>query len=133
MTSVRGGVDMHFVMCETDWAKHSQDHFKCNKYTDAVKNKEQKASKLKEQLKRTDFYFARYMNNKRAVEILNKKTRDDIGEKINLLVTLKNMPVLEMSFVTNAIDTTIKGKRLLKNTYIFLIIFHIISKNICIF
>ena len=101
------------------WAKHSQDHFKCNKYTDAVKNKEQKASKLKEQLKRTDFYFARYMNNKRAVEILNKKTRDDIGEKINLLVTLKNMPVLEMSFVTNAIDTTIKGKRLLKNTYIF--------------
>ncbi len=106
-------------VCETDWSKHSQDHFKCNKYTDAVKNKEQKANKLKEQLKRTEFYFKRYMNNKKACEILDKETREDIGEKINILVTLKNMPILEMKFVNEAIDTTIKGKKLLKNTYIF--------------
>ena len=79
-------------VCETDWAKHSQDHFTCNKYTDAVKKKEQKADQLKEQLKRTDFYYKRYMHNKKACEILDKQTREDIGEKINLLVTLKNMP-----------------------------------------
>ena len=59
------------------------------------------------------------MHNKKACEILDKQTREDIGEKINLLVTLKNMPILEMKFVNEAIDTTIKGKRLLKNTYIF--------------
>lgn len=106
-------------VCETDWARHSQDHFTCNKYTDAVKNKEQKANQLKEQLKRTEFYFKRYMHNKKACEILDKQTREDIGEKINLLVTLKNMPILEMKFVNEAIDTTIKGKTLLKNTYIF--------------
>ena len=106
-------------VCETDWTKHSQDHFTCNKYTDAVKKKEQKADQLKEQLKRTDFYYKRYMHNKKACEILDKQTREDIGEKINLLVTLKNMPILEMKFVNEAIDTTIKGKRLLKNTYIF--------------
>ena len=29
------------------------------------------------------------------------------------------MPILEMKFVNEAIDTTIKGKKLLKNTYIF--------------
>jgi ariadne-1 len=106
-------------VCETDWAKHSQDHFNCNKYTDAVKNKEKKANQLKEQLKRTDFYFSLYMNNKKAVDILDTKTRNDIGEKINLLVTLKNMPILETKFIIEAVNTTIKGKRLLKNTYIF--------------
>ena len=37
----------------------------------------------------------------------------------HIFVTSKNMPILEMSFITDAIDTTIKGKRLLKNTYIF--------------
>ena len=59
------------------------------------------------------------MNNKKACEILDKETREDIGEKINILITLKNMPILEMKFVNEAIDTTIKGKKLLKNTYIF--------------
>ena len=29
------------------------------------------------------------------------------------------MPVIEVKFITDAIDTTIKGKSLLKNTYIF--------------
>ena len=59
------------------------------------------------------------MNNKKACEILDKETREDIGEKINILITLKNMPILEMKFINEAIDTTIKGKKLLKNTYIF--------------
>ena len=106
-------------VCETDWAKHSQDHFNCNKYTDAVKNKEKKANQLKEELKRTEFYFKLYMNNKRAVEILDTKTRNDLEEKINLIVTLKNMPLIETKFIVEALNTTIKGKRLLKNTYIF--------------
>ena len=106
-------------VCETDWAKHSQDHFNCNKYTDAVKNKEKIANQKKEHLKRIDFYFSRYQDNKRACEYLDKKTRETIGEKINLLVTLKSLPVIEVKFITDAIDTTIKGKSLLKNTYIF--------------
>ena len=106
-------------VCETDWAKHSQDHFNCNKYTEAVKNKEKKANQLKEKLKRVDFYYQLYINNKRACEILDTKTRENIGEKLNLLVSLKNLPVIEVKFVNEAIDTTIMGKRLLKNTYIF--------------
>ena len=59
------------------------------------------------------------MNNLRACEILDTKTRNEIGEKINLIVTLKNLPILETKFIIEAINTTIKGKRLLKNTYIF--------------
>ena len=115
-----GGCGFAFCyVCETDWAKHSQDHFNCNKYTEAVKQKEKKANKLKEELKRIDFYFNLYMNNLRACEILDTKTRNEIGEKINLLVSLKNLPILETKFIIEAINTTIKGKRLLKNTYIF--------------
>ena len=106
-------------VCETDWAKHSQDHFNCNKYTDAVKNKENNAKKIKEQLKRYDFYFSRFIDNEKAVEIVDKKLREDIAEKINILVTLKNLSIMETQFIIDALETVINGKRLLKNTYIF--------------
>jgi ariadne-1 len=106
-------------VCETDWAKHSQDHFNCNKYTDAVKNKENNAKKIKEQLKRYDFYFSRFIDNEKAVEIVDKKLREDIGEKLNILVTLKNLSIMETQFIIDALETVINGKRLLKNTYIF--------------
>ena len=106
-------------VCETDWAKHSQDHFNCNKYTEAVKNKEKNAQKIKEQLKRYDFYFSRFVDNEKAVEIVDKKLREDIGEKLNVLVTLKNLSILETQFIIDALETVINGKRLLKNTYIF--------------
>ena len=106
-------------VCETDWAKHSQDHFKCNKYTDEVKNKEQNANKIKQQLKRYDFYFSRYIDNKKAVDIVDKKLRKDIEEKVSILFTLKNLSILELQFIPDAVETVINGKRLLKNTYAF--------------
>ena len=106
-------------VCETDWAKHSQDHFNCNKYTEAVKQKEKNANKIKQQLKRYDFYFSRYMNNKSAVEAVDQKLRNDILEKVNILFTLKNLTIFELQFITDAIETVISGKRLLKNTYAF--------------
>ena len=106
-------------VCETDWAKHSQDHFNCNKYTEAVKNKEKNAKKMKEQLKRYDFYYSRFIENEKAVEIVDKKLREDIGEKLNILVTLKNLSIMETQFIVEALETVINGKRLLKNTYIF--------------
>ena len=106
-------------VCETDWAKHSQNHHHCNKYTDAVKNKEKNAEKIKEQLKRYDFYFSRFIENEKAVDIVDKKLREDIGEKINILVTLKNLPIVETQFIVDALETVKNGKSLLKNTYIF--------------
>ena len=106
-------------VCETDWAKHSQDHFNCNKYTEAVKNKENNAKKIKAQLKRYDFYFSRFIDNEKAVDIVDKKLREEIGEKLNILVTLKNLTIMETQFIVEALETVINGKRLLKNTYIF--------------
>ncbi len=106
-------------VCETDWEKHSKDHFTCNKYTEEVKNKEKNSEKLKKDLKRYEFYFTRYMNYKKAVEECNEKFRKDLGEKINILITIKNLPVIETSFIIDALETIIKAKRTLKNTYIF--------------
>ena len=106
-------------VCETDWAKHSQDHFNCNKYTDAVKNKEKNANKIKQLLKRYDFYFSRYMDLKKGVEHLNQKIRIDIGEKITFLFDLKNLSVIETQFILDAVETVISGTNLLKNTYVF--------------
>ena len=70
-------------------------------------------------LKRYDFYFSRFMNNKSAVEIVDTKIRNDIGEKLTILVTLKNLSILETQFILDAVETVIKGKNLLKNTYAF--------------
>ncbi len=115
-----GGCGKAFCyVCETDWEKHSQDHFNCNKYTDEIKKKEKAASDLKQKLQRYNFYFSRYMNNKQAIEIINEKIRNKIAEKITKLVTLKNVSVLDTEFINDAIETVIKGKSLLKNTYIF--------------
>ena len=114
-----GGCGFAFCyVCETDWAQHSQDHFKCNKYTEAVKNKEKNANKLKEELQKIEFYYKLCMNNNKACEILNKKTREEIEEKIEVLVAMKNISNLETAFIIEALDTVIKGKTILKYTYI---------------
>lgn len=39
-----------YYVCETDWSKHSQDHFKCNKYTEKIKEKEKNAQNIQSQL-----------------------------------------------------------------------------------
>ena len=46
-----GGCGKAFCyVCETDWAKHSQDHFNCNKYTEEIKRKEREAKKIQQDL-----------------------------------------------------------------------------------
>ena len=115
-----GGCGKAFCyVCEVDWAKHSQDHFNCNKYTDTVKNKEKIANKLKETLKRYTFYFDRYMNYNQAVKLCHSKLKPSLIEKMDLLTTLKNLPRSELKFIDDAFQAVVKGKRCLKNTYIF--------------
>ena len=113
-------------VCETDWAKHSQDHFNCNKYTDAVKNKEKRAKQIQKELEqdikkyeRYDFYFPRYMNYKSSIEICETTFKETLNEKINLLMVMQNLQLLETKFISEALDTIIEAKRTLKNTYIF--------------
>ena len=113
-------------VCEIDWSKHSQDHFNCNKYTEAVKNKEKNAKRIQAELEknikkyeRYDFYYPRYMNYKSAVEVCQTTFRESLEEKINLLMAMQNLQLLETNFIRDALNTIIEAKRTLKNIYIF--------------
>lgn len=115
-----GGCGKAFCyVCEVDWAKHSQDHFKCNKYTEAVKAKELQADKLKKYLKRYEFYSDRYINYKNAVKQCDEKLRKNLEEKLSLMIAIKNIPLNDLKFISEALNTIIKGKRTLEYTYIF--------------
>ena len=122
-----GGCGKAFCyVCETDWAKHSQDHFNCNKYTEEVKRKEKQAKQIQKDLdyeikkfERYDFYYPRYMNNKNSVEICKTSFRATLNEKVQLLNFLQEIQSLESRFILDALDTIIIAKRTLKNTYIF--------------
>ena len=113
-------------VCETDWAKHSQDHFNCNKYTDAIKKKEQNAKRIQKELEndikkyeRYDFYFPRYMNYKNDIEACQNQLKKNLQEKIEILNAIQNLQVMDTKFILDAVDDIIKAKRTLKNTYIF--------------
>ena len=59
------------------------------------------------------------MNHKSSVEIVDTKIREEIGEKITILFSIKNQSILETQFILDALETVIKGKNLLKYTYAF--------------
>ena len=113
-----GGCGKAFCyVCETDWEKHSQDHFKCNKYTPDVQKKEDEASKLKEEILRLKHYFDRYTNYKAAV-MMAKKMYPKI-EEIQQQYISQNIPYSELKFLNEALDCVISTKNTIKNTYIF--------------
>ena len=122
-----GGCGKAFCyVCETDWEKHSKDHFNCNKYTEAVKRKENERKKIQKDLEyeikkfeRYDFYYPRYMNYKTSVEVCKTTFKSNLEEKIQLLGFLQEIPALETKFIMDALETLIISKRTLKNTYIF--------------
>ena len=122
-----GGCGKAFCyVCETDWELHSKDHFKCNKYTEAVKKKEIEAKQIQKDLEyeikkfeRYDFYYPRYMNYKTSVEVCKTTFKSNLEEKIQLLMFLQELPALETKFIMDALEALIISKRTLKNTYIF--------------
>ena len=61
-----------FYVCEIDLDKHSQDYFKCNKYTDIEKDKKN-ANKWKEELQKIECYYKFYINMKNLLKYFDKK------------------------------------------------------------
>jgi hypothetical protein len=106
-------------VCGIDWNKHSQDHYKCNKYTEAVKQGEREANEIKQKLERFKFYYDRYIYYTKAIKICNEKLRRDLEEKISFLLTIKQIPLIETQFIETALNAVIRSKSVLKNTYIF--------------
>lgn len=114
-----GGCGKAFCyVCEIDWEKHSQDHFKCNMYTPQVQEKENEASKLKAELERYKFYFDRYMNYNSAVKFA-ENLKPALTNIIDTLINIKLLPLSELQFLNKSLETVINAKRTLKYTYIF--------------
>ena len=122
-----GGCGKAFCyVCETDWELHSNDHFNCNKYTEAVKQKEKNAKKIQQDLdyelkkyERYDFYYPRYSNYKNSIEVCKTKFKADLNEKVQLLIFIQELPTIETKFIFDALDTIINAKRTLEYSYIF--------------
>jgi len=123
-----GGCGKAFCyVCETDWAKHSQDHFKCNKFSEEMirRKKAEDEKKMKDlnyeikKFERYDFYYPRYLNYKNSVEICKTKFKESLTEKVQLLNFIHDLPPIETQFIFDALNTVINAKRVLKNTYIF--------------
>jgi ariadne-1 len=114
-----GGCGKAFCfVCETDWEKHSQDHFNCNKYTEEVKKKEMNANIINQQLKRTSFYYDRYLNYLNACNEIGKLEKD-LNDKISIIMALYNVPLKDLEFFQESVKTILRAKRTLKYTYIF--------------
>ena len=100
-----GGCGYAFCyVCETEWSKHSKDHYFCNKYqSEEVKNKEKNVEKLKEDLEielieeeflnlemnnmneKLSFYYSRYRNYIESIEICNNSLKKELEEKISII------------------------------------------------
>ena len=59
------------------------------------------------------------MNYLNAVDVCETSFKDMLKEKVNLLMVMQNLQILETKFITDALEAIIKSKRTLKNTYIF--------------
>ena len=115
-----GGCGKAFCfVCETDWEKHSQDHFNCNKYTEEVKKKEANANKLKEKLKRKSFYYDRYINYLNSCNEIKKNLQKEMNEKISIIIAIYYLPLKDLEFILDSVKTILRAKRTLKYTYIF--------------
>ena len=87
-------------------------------YTPEIKEKENQANQLKAELQRYKFYFDRYMNYSSAVKSAEKlKPAIEIIQK--KLMTNKGLPLSELNFLKEALQTVISSKRTLKNSYVF--------------
>ncbi len=113
-----GGCGKSFCyVCETDWEKHTQDHFTCNKYTPSVSKKQDEAAILKEELKRMEHFYSRFTNFKVSQEMA-RKLRPKIQDIQTQLIAM-SMPYNELKFLDEAIDCIIITNNTIKNTYVF--------------
>ncbi len=115
-----GGCGHEFCwICLGDWKPHGNEYYKCNSF-DATKYKstEKTIEKAKFELARYSHYFSRYMNHSKAKE-LAVKLKAEIKDYIKQYISIKKIPLEEISFLNTAIETVINARIRLKYTYVF--------------
>ena len=116
-----GGCGYEFCwICLGVWSKHGTSYYKCV-FTKEDNKDDMKAKQIEEtkfELEKYVKYFEQYMNHskaqKLAIQLITKI--DEYKEKFS---EEKHIPYLEVQFLTDAINTVIDCRRMLKNTYVF--------------
>ena len=111
-----GGCGHEFCwLCFSDWFNHSTaTHQNCNVY----KAEKKSTNNSKFELEKFIFYFDRYKNHDKAL-IHALKLRNSICYYIEVLNQTKNLPLSELYFLNDAIESMIKSRKFLKYTYVF--------------
>jgi len=122
-----GGCGKAFCyVCETDWEKHTEENFSCNKYREALRHRVEEANRIQKNLNdeiernfRNDFHIKRYLNYKNSIYACKTIFERKLKEKVELLKNVKEFEKIDMRFILEAFNTIIDSKRTLKYTYIF--------------
>lgn len=102
-------------VCMNSWSVHSQAWYKCNSY-DEEADKKRETSRA--EVHRFLFYYTRYINHKRSLE-LEQKLRLTVREKMVQMEEKKNMRWFEGRFLEHAVDVLSECRRTMMLTYIF--------------
>jgi ariadne-1 len=115
-----GGCGYEFCwICLGEWKPHGSNYYQCNQFNnEEVKKKENDAQRAKTDLEKYIWHFDRYVNHDKAI-MLCKKLKILISSEIQTFISLKNLPYDEVRFLEEAVETIVKSRRTLKNTYIF--------------
>jgi ariadne-1 len=115
-----GGCGHEFCwICFAEWKVHGGDFYNCNKFDPKKQKEEEKIVKnAKSELERYVFFFNRYINHQKALQ-LGVKMRTTIQNTIKSFNDTKGLPYEELKYLENAVEAIIKSHRCLKNTYIF--------------
>jgi ariadne-1 len=112
--------------CEREWESHSEDHFNCNRYGDALRRRMEEANRIQQNLNseiernfRNDFHIRRYLNYKNSIYACKTIFEQKLRERVRLLENIEEFEKIDKKFIYEAFNTIIDSKRTLKYTYIF--------------
>lgn len=115
-----GGCGYEFCwICLGEWKPHGSEYYKCNSFDpEKAKNTENVIKIAKFELAKYSHYFSRYANHLKSKDHAIKLS-ETIKNHIKNFINLKKLPLEELTFLNSAIETVIKVRTKLKNTYVF--------------
>lgn len=115
-----GGCGYEFCwICLGDWKEHKKDYYNCNAFdTKKFEKKDKEIEKAKFELAKYSHYFTRYMNHSKAMT-LAIKLKSEIKDIITKFINIHQIPLDEILYLNTAVETVIKARIKLKNTYVF--------------
>ena len=108
-------------ICMGEWAPHGSNWYNCSRYDEKSaeeKLKKDHVEKAKTDLAKYVHYFDRYMNHHRALKITVGMRKKVLGY-VKSFNEIQSLNYEEVRFLEESLETIIKSRRMLKNTYIF--------------